>query len=266
MGKLNTPMKALLILTGLLSTLSLRAQELPLPWKHRDMGAAQVSDAAKAPAPGEKAQGRATVAGTAEQAAGVFTLQGTMDIWGANDGCHIVWQPLHGDGELAARVVDLKDPGKVRSDAKACLCIRESLDAGSRGVTLGVQASGSVRLTCRDTANGMTALVFRGDKTVEPNSPFPRWLKIVRLGNEFSGYESQDNQKWKPAGHIKLDLAADTLIGLATGSHKPDTLIKATFDHVKVSTPLAAGDGLKRAAVGEPNNQGSDLATRGTEP
>jgi hypothetical protein len=109
-------MKIVLICSVLFATaVVLAAEALPEPWKHQDIGEAKVP-------------------GTAEHADGVFTLQGTMDIWGTADGCHIAWQPLHGDGELVARVTAIDNPGGV-AHAKASLCIRESLDAGSRAAT-----------------------------------------------------------------------------------------------------------------------------------
>ena len=104
-------MKSIPALGLLLSTaFSLLAQEpLPAPWKHQDIGTAQVP-------------------GTAQHAAGVFTLQGTLDIWGNADGFHFAWQPCHGDAELVARVTVMENPGGV-AHAKAGLCIRESLAA-----------------------------------------------------------------------------------------------------------------------------------------
>jgi hypothetical protein len=218
-SKMKTRINTVPVLCLLLSTaFPLLAKEpLPAPWKHQDIGAAQVQ-------------------GTAEQAAGAFTVQGTMDIWGLADGCHIVWQPIHGDAELVARVVAMENPGGV-AHAKASLCIRESLDAGSRHVTLCVTASDGTQFLDRNATNGKTIRILadaEAQKTSVPKGQFPCWLKIVRRGQEFSGYESVDGEKWQFSGKIKLDLAADAVIGLAASSHKTDILTKATFDHVKL--------------------------------
>ena len=67
-----------------------------------------------------------------------------------------------------------------------------------------------------------------------PKGHFPRWLKIVRRGNEFSGYKSFDGQKWHPSGRIKLDLAANALSDWPLSPHKADILTKATFDHERL--------------------------------
>lgn len=197
-------------------------EALPAPWKHQDINAA-------------------TVPGTAAHAAGVFTVQGTMDIWGTADGSHIAWQPLHGDGELVARVVAMDNPGGV-AHAKAGLSIRESLQPGARQVTMCVTATDGTQFFYRDKADGITTRIkadAEAQKNSVPKKQFPCWLKIVRHGDEFSGYESVDGQRWQCAGQVKLSLAADAVIGLAASSHKPDVLTKATFDQVKVSGPSA---------------------------
>ncbi len=193
---------------------------LPAPWKNQDIGAAQMP-------------------GSAAHAIGMFTLKGTMDIWGTNDGPHVVWQPLHGDVELIARVTAMDNPGGV-AHAKASLCIRESLAAGSRHVTMSVTPVDGTQFLYRDTADGKTSRVHpdaEAQKTSIPKGQFPCWMKIVRRGNEFTGYESADGDKWQRSGTITLDLAVDTVIGLAASSHKPDILTTATFDHVTVSKP-----------------------------
>ncbi len=222
---------------------SLPAEEpLPAPWKHQDIGAAQVP-------------------GTAEHAAGVFTLQGTMDLWGPADGCHIAWQPLHGDAELVARVTAMENPGGV-AHAKAGLCLRESLDAGSRHVTLCVTPADGTQFIYRDKKDGATVrFVPEADapKTGVPKGQFPCWLKLVRRGNEFSGYESVDGEKWQLLGRIKLDLPADTVVGLTASSHKKDVLTKAVFDQVKIAR-AAAGAGPKAF-----RNRVSQLATIGID-
>jgi hypothetical protein len=213
-------MKVTLLLALVISLASpLPAQEpLPTPWKHQDIGAAQRP-------------------GSAKHAAGVFTLQGTMDIWGQADGCQIAYQAIHGDAELVARVIAMENPGGV-AHAKAGLCIRESLDAGSRHFTLCVTPADGTQFLYRDKTNGKTVRLLADAKSLKtsvPKGQFPCWLKIVRHGDELSGYESVDGQKWQLSGKINLNLAADIVIGLTASSHKADVLLKAKFDNVKLS-------------------------------
>jgi hypothetical protein len=210
-----TPIACLLFMAAL----PLFADEsLPSPWKHQDIGAVKT-------------------AGTAAHADGVFTLSGTMDIWGVADGCQFVSQPIHGDAELVARVAAVDNPGGV-AHAKASLCVRESLDAGSRQVTMCVTATDGTQFVYRDKTDGKTVRYM--PKPEDPKSTigkgqFPCWLKLVRHGNVFTGYESADGEKWQVIGEVTIAMPADALIGLAASSHKPDVLTKATFDHVKVA-------------------------------
>lgn len=219
-------MNILAILSLVLTALPLAAQEpLPAPWLHQDIGPAQMP-------------------GKAEQTGGVFTVQGTMDLWGTADGCHFTWQPVHGDFEFVARVNGIDNPGGV-AHAKASLCLRESLDAGSRDVTLCATVGDGVQFLYRHTTGVKTNRLFtdgEAQKTSIPKGQFPCWLKIVRRGDEVSGFESADGEKWQPSGQIRLAFATDCVIGLAASSHKPDVLTKAMFDHVKLGSPPPAAE------------------------
>ena len=197
----------------------LLADDLPAPWKHQDIGAAEVL-------------------GTAVQKEGVFALQGTMDLWGVADGCHLAWQAVHGDVELVARVTAIDNPGGV-AHAKASLCLRDSVDPGSRGVTLCVTPADGTQILWREVANGKTARIVAasGIETASlPKGKFPCWLKLIRHGSEISGYESLDGQTWLLTGKTVLDLPPDAVIGMAASSHKKDILTKATFDQVRLLT------------------------------
>jgi len=218
--KLHLFLTLLLVAGGLL----FGQAPLPAPWRHQDINLAQVP-------------------GTARYAAGELVLQGTMDLWGTNDGSHFAFQPWHGDVEFVARVAGMDNPGGV-AHAKASLCVRESTAAGSRHVTLCVTPADGTQFLYRDQAGGKTTRIFAEAETLKssvPKGQFPCWLKLVRRGNVFTGYESVDGEKWQSSGPVTLDLAADALVGLAASSHKPDNLTAATFDHVGISQPATNG-------------------------
>ena len=210
--------KAVLGLLALAVWPVLAAEPLPAPWQHQDIGAVQLP-------------------GTAEVAGGVLVLQGTLDIWGVADGCHIAWQPVHGDGVLLVRVVAMDNPGGV-AHAKAGLCLRESLEAGARHVTLCTTPTDGAQFLYREVANGKTTR-FRAEageqKAAVAKGQFPCWLKLVRHGNEFSGFESADGATWQPTGRVTLELPGAALAGLTASSHKTNILTKAKFDHVDFS-------------------------------
>src|SRR5437773_12495650 len=83
-----TSFSTLAVLTALLVVRAAEPEALFGPWKHQDIGAVEVK-------------------GGASFNAGVYTIKGTLDTWGTNDGFHFVWQPFHGDGQIVARVVSV---------------------------------------------------------------------------------------------------------------------------------------------------------------
>jgi hypothetical protein len=178
--------------------------------------------------------GTASFAATAHHVADIFTVQGTLDLWGPADGCHFAYQPRLANFELVACVTAIDNPGGV-AHAKASLCVRESLDPGARNVTLCVTPSDGTQFLYRETKDGKTARAPADPETSRdavPKGQFPCWLKLVRQGNDFTGYESTDGQKWVVTGKTTLPLPNETLVGLAASSHRKDVLTKVIFDHV----------------------------------
>jgi len=181
---------------------------LPSPWQHQDIGAVQV-------------------AGSATAAEGVFTLKGTLDIWGTNDGFQFAWQTLKGNGTIIARVQSVALSGH----AKGGLMIRESLEAGSRQATMCDTPTDGCQFLVRAETGGVTTV----QKTGLNKGALPYWLKLVRAGDQLTGYESADGKTWTQTGTTKLKLPETVLIGLTASSHLKDKLCAVPFDHVTVT-------------------------------
>lgn len=239
--KLSPLAASLLILIASPRLSAVEPAGLPEPWKHEDIGSARVGLPVP-PVPADKFGknglfGKSgSLAGSAKETDGVFTLLGTMDIWGPMDGGHFVWQPVNGDFVFIARVTRMDNPGKV-AHAKAALCIRESLDGGAARVAQSITPVDGTQFLYREK-DGKTIRdksAVDASKPSVPKEKFPCWVKLVRQGNEFSGYESLDGQTWWPTGTIKLDLKPDALVGLSSSSHATDSLTTSVFDHVKLT-------------------------------
>jgi Tol biopolymer transport system component len=236
------------------------------PWQHQDIGSAQVGH--KVPSvPVEKFGKNALfgksglIAGTAQHSDSVFTVQGTMDIWGPMDGGHFVWQPVQGDFVFVARVASMDNPGGNKH-AKAGLCLRETLEGGSRNISQCITPVDGTQFLYRETTDGKTVRISpdaAAPRSSVPKETFPCWLKLVRSGNEFSGYESLDGETWWLTGTLKLDFKADAFIGLSSSSHTTNTLTTSVFDHVQLSTSKA-GAGTKSA-----KNRRAQLMTIGID-
>ncbi len=197
----------LLFLIGAPSTST--AQTLPASWASRDIGSV-------------------AVAGSARHEGGTFTLKGTLDIWGASDGFHYVYQPLVGDGQIVARVIGVEN---TNEHAKAGVMIRESLAPDAKHATMVVTPVDGVQFLRRYETGGLTT----------PTNPriskgvLPYWVKLVRKGNEFSGSESIDGTTWTPTGTDTVNLSSRVYIGIVASSHQKMIAGTSTLDHIAVT-------------------------------
>jgi regulation of enolase protein 1 (concanavalin A-like superfamily) len=183
-------------------------KSIPAPWKNQDVGAVEIK-------------------GGAAIEKGVFSLKGTLDTWGTNDGFQFVWRAMKGDGEIVARVVTVEN---TQNHAKAGIMMRESLDDNAKHAQACVTpVDGSQFLVRSDTGGKTTSAKTGADK-----GKLPYWVKLVRAGDKFSGYESADGEKWTLIGAANITMKAEVLVGLTASSHQKATLCTATMDKVAV--------------------------------
>jgi len=168
-----------------------------------------------------------------ESPAGTYTMaaEGT-DIWGTADEFRYMYKQLSGDGEIVARVDRIAGPG-TDTWGKAGVMIRETIAAGSTHA-----------FSCMTPGNGKS---FQ-NRTVTDGASYnsntggyvaPYWVKLVRQGNQFSGYHSYNGVDWElqPASGETpnpqtINMATNVLIGLAFTSHQNDVLRMAQFSNV----------------------------------
>jgi regulation of enolase protein 1 (concanavalin A-like superfamily) len=123
--------------------------------------------------------------------------------------------------------------------------VRESLDPGARHAFLCMSAGNGTALQWRSTQNGATQSMHGADTT-----GFPRWLRIVRTGNDINAYTSHDGVNWTQSRGVGLVLPPTALVGLAVTSHHDGTIATATFDNVRISGAPPPGPGLPAAPEG----------------
>ncbi len=181
---------------------------LPPPWQHQDVGAV-------------------SVAGSASAAGAVFTLKGTLDIWGTNDGCHFAWQTLKGDGAIIACVLSVE---QTQNHAKGGVAIRASLESGAPHASMVDTPTDGAQFLVREKDGGATT----SQKTGLNRGTMPYWVKLVRAGDKLTGYESADGKAWTQTGAATVKLPETVHIGLVASSHQKETLCAAAFDHVTV--------------------------------
>jgi regulation of enolase protein 1 (concanavalin A-like superfamily) len=149
-----------------------------------------------------------------------------------------------GDGEIIARLVTITN---TNGWAKAGLMMRETTAANSRHVFMCLSSQNGSALQRRASVGGPSA------STSGAGGGAPRWLRLVRAGNDFTGYESNDGVTWTPVGTVNLPLPATIHAGLAVTSHNDGVLCTATFDQLSLAgvdlEPPAAPSGLTASAV-----------------
>ena len=157
---------------------------------------------------------------------GSYTVKGSgADIWGSADAFHFAYQPLSGDGSIVARVVSVSNTNYW---AKAGVMIRESLDANARHAMAAVTRGNGVTFLRRTTTGGGS------ESTTGVKGGIPYWVKLTRVGNTFTAYQSANGTSWVQVGSTTINMASSAFIGLALTSHNNSALNTSVLDNVSV--------------------------------
>jgi len=161
------------------------------------------------------------------------------DIWGTSDQFRYAYKTLTGNGTIVARVHSL-----YQSDvwAKAGVMIRQSTEPGSTHAFMAMTASAG------NGGSFQRRLVAASDSTntdADAAAPItkPYWLKVERVGDNFSAYTSADGVTWKQLGTAQtIVMTGPVLIGLAVCSHNASVATGAEFSDIKTTGNVSAGD------------------------
>jgi hypothetical protein len=168
--------------------------------------------------------------GSATFANGAWTVTGSgHDIWDQADGFHFVYKPLVGDGMIQARVVSM-----TNSDywAKAGVMIRDTLSGNSRDAYVTMTPHNQVQFLDR-AATGDNAT--EADPGTATGIAFPMWVRVVRQGNNFTGFWSPDGTTWNQlGGAVTINMGPVTYVGLVTSSHNNGVIVTSMFDNVSI--------------------------------
>jgi hypothetical protein len=164
--------------------------------------------------------------GSARLSNGTFTITGSgLDIWGTADQFHYAYRALTGDGTIVARVASIQN---VSAWVKAGVMFRETLAADSAHALMLVSPSKGVAFQ-RRAAAGATSVSTPGTL-----STAPRWVKLARVGQTFTAYESADGMAWTPVGSQTIAMGGTVWVGLAVTSHNTSASATSTFDSVDI--------------------------------
>ena len=180
---------------------------LPAPWVSTDLGAV-------------------TPAGEATHSSGTFTIKGSgTDIWETSDQFQFVNQSITGDAEIIAKVNSLTN---TNTYAKAGVMFRETLTATSKHTMTDVTPAAGVEFLSRNATSGVTVADVAAGTA-------PKWVRVVRSGNVFTSYTSDNGTTWTQLGTPKTITMANTIyVGMAVTSHANGTLGTGVFSDVIV--------------------------------
>jgi hypothetical protein len=194
--------------------------------------------------------------GNATFAGGVYTLTASgSDIWDTADHFHYAYRPMTGDGEVVARVV-------MESHAdfwtKAGLMIRDNLTAGSPNAFMFETPSPDHEepvFQWRDIQDQGSADFGNHVNNIQAA---PVWVRLVRSGQNFSGFWAHDNGDgthgvWNQIGgiHPIPNMGITVYVGLALTAHNNGTTATATFDNVSLPPAAVASAQLTTGATGQ---------------
>jgi hypothetical protein len=175
--------------------------------------------------------GAPSMAGSATYASGTYTVLGEgVDIWGASDQFHFVYQAMTGDGAITARVATQTDSN---SWSKSGVMMRNTLAANDSFidsfVTPGNGADSDWRWNPGYNAGIVGSLA---------GVTVPAWVRIARSGTNFSSYSSPDGVTWTQLGTtVSIPMNQTIYVGLIVCSHTTTVLNTSTFDNVSITQP-----------------------------
>jgi TolB protein len=186
--------------------------DLGLFENHRDVGAVRLPGSAEFDA----ARHTYTIAG------------GGANMWFTNDAFHFMWRKCSGDVTLAADISFVGTGGNAHR--KACLIVRQSLDADAAYADAAVHGDGLTSLQYRETKGARTYEIQSGVAA-------PRRVRIEKRGQYVSMSIAREGEALHPAGgSFRLSLAEPFYVGLGVCAHDDKALEKGVFANVEVTT------------------------------
>ena len=174
----------------------------------------------------------AATGGGAEEVDGTWTVTGEgADIWGSSDAFQFAYVELAGNVQIIAHVAD--NGTGSNAWAKGGVMIRQSLEAGSTHSLMAITGGngGGGAFQWRPVADAGSSSAHTDSAGMAPGY----WVKLVRVGNAFSGSFSADGETWTQQGEAQsIDMTSDVYVGLCVTSHAAGELRTYTLDNVSI--------------------------------
>jgi hypothetical protein len=173
--------------------------------------------------------GNAKISGSIESKGKKFIVKGTgVDVWGNFDGMHYAFRHKNGDCEIYAKIESMEN---TKPWAKAGVMIRESKSGNSKNVFMALTPENGLSFQFREKTGNRTNSIG-GNEAIKA----PCWIKLVRSGDIFTGYISQNGKIWTKATDSKsVPMEENVYIGFAVCSHDNAKLCKTIFSNYSIS-------------------------------
>jgi len=175
------------------------------------------------------------------------------DIWGNADQFRFVDKTLNGDGTIIARVAD--NGSGTNMWAKGGVMVRQNNAPGSvNAFATGTGGSGGgFSFQWRPTADAASS----SSNTPVPPVTIPTWVKLVRVGNDFSGYYSRDEGvTWVQQGTVQTVVMTDpVMIGIAVTSHAANQVREFEFDNIAITGKVTGAWTLEEIGIAQRSNE-----------
>jgi len=183
-----------------------------------------------------------------EDPAGTYTMSAAgADVWDGSDEFRYAYKMLSGDGSITACVESIEDTDPW---AKAGVMIRETLDPYSMNGFMLVTPENRRDFQNRPETGSGSFQAYSDTGVVT----LPLWVRVVRQGNNITGYYSEDGTNWiqQPDDEYTGDDASpnpqtivmrqDIYVGLAVCSHNANAVCTAVFSDVTTTGIVTDGD------------------------
>ncbi|HPD18529.1 MAG TPA: CBM9 family sugar-binding protein, partial [Candidatus Goldiibacteriota bacterium] len=163
----------------------------------------------------------------AETATNLTITANGDDIWGTADNFRYIFQIVSGDFDVSLQVnfVPTTDAW-----SKVGIMMRESLAPGSKHVFICATRSNNYAFQRRLVTDDIS--YNTGGGTYTNNTP--GYVRLVKSGNNFTGYYSGDDINWTPLGNVNINFNSTFLIGIAVTSHNAGATGFASVDNFNV--------------------------------
>lgn len=155
-------------------------------------------------------------------------------IGGTNDGFHFMYQPCVGNVQFTTRLLSQQS---LSTNAEAGIMISESLQRNARCAVMALKP-GNMGVFQNRSTNGAVAQTINSTGLTTP-----RWLRLVRSSNSFSGYTSADGTTWSLVGSATISgFSSNAYVGLVvTAGSNVGSNINGTNAAGTVITGISAG-------------------------